>query len=53
MGSVIFRNRYWFYKSLYDDYVGREMRLSFGLSMVLWAPHYWYLIIYFTGTVST
>jgi hypothetical protein len=23
MGSAIFRNRYWWYKSLYDDYTGR------------------------------
>jgi hypothetical protein len=42
MGSAIFRNRYWWYKSLYDDYTGREMRLAFGLCGVLWLPHYWY-----------
>lgn len=42
MGSVLFRNRYWFYKSLYDDYIGREAKLAFGLSSVLWLPHYWY-----------
>lgn len=42
MGSVMFRNRYWFYKSLYDDYIGREFRLSFGLSCLIWLPHYWY-----------
>lgn len=42
MGSVMFRNRYWYYKSLYDDYMGREFRLAFGMSCVLWLPHYWY-----------
>lgn len=25
MGSVLFRNRYWYYKSLYDDYVGDSL----------------------------
>lgn len=53
MGSVLFRNRYWFYKSLYDDYIGREMRLAFGLSMFLWMPHYWYVSSINLGTVST
>jgi hypothetical protein len=42
MGSSIFRNRYWYYKSLYDDYIGREFRMAFGLSMLIWMPHYWY-----------
>lgn len=41
MGSALFRNRYWFYKSLYDDYLGRDFKLAFGLSCVLWMPHYW------------
>lgn len=43
MGSIIFRNRYWFYKSLYDDYIGRDFKLALGLSSVLWLPHYWYV----------
>ena len=43
MGSIVFRNRYWFYKSLYDDYLGRDFKLAFGVSCVLWMPHYWYL----------
>jgi hypothetical protein len=42
MGSIVFRNRYWFYKSLYDDYLGRDFKLSFGISCLLWMPHYWY-----------
>ena len=35
MGSIVFRNRYWFYKSLYDDYLGRDFKLAFGVSCVL------------------
>ena len=31
MGSIVFRNRYWNYKFLYDDYLGREFKLSFRL----------------------
>ena len=42
MGSIVFRNRYWFYKSLYDDYIGRDFKLAFGVSCLLWMPHYWY-----------
>lgn len=42
MGSIVFRNRYWFYKSLYDDYIGRDFKLGFGVSCLLWMPHYWY-----------
>lgn len=44
MGSVLFRNRYWFYKSLYDDYIGREFRMAFGITGLIWLPHYWYTI---------
>ena len=29
MGAILTRNRFWWYRSLYDDYVGREMRLAF------------------------
>jgi len=52
MGSVIMRNRFWWYRSLYDEYIGREMRMAFvrslvlinvkGLAAVLWIPHYVY-----------
>ncbi|KAM3130164.1 hypothetical protein pb186bvf_017767 [Paramecium bursaria] len=42
MGSAINRNRHWWYRSLYDDYIGREMRISFGISALLWIPHYAY-----------
>lgn len=52
MGSILFRNRYWFYKSLYDDYIGREFKLAFGLTAVIWLPHYWYIAMFILGTVS-
>jgi hypothetical protein len=42
MGSVLSRNRFWWYRSLYDDYCGREIRLTFGLASLIWLPHYWY-----------
>lgn len=29
MGSVWTRNRYWWYRSLYDDYVAREAKMAF------------------------
>ena len=41
MGSIAFRNRYWFYKSLYDDNIARDFKLALGLSSLLWMPHYW------------
>ncbi len=28
MGSILFRNRYWVYRSLYDEYLAREAKLS-------------------------
>lgn len=40
--SVLLRNRYWFYRSLYDDYCGREVRLGFGLCAAIWLPAYWF-----------
>ena len=42
MGSALFRNRFWYYRSLYDDYAGREMRLSYGIAAIIWIPHYLY-----------
>lgn len=40
----MFRNRYWYYKSLYDDYIGREIRMAFGVTTLIWLPHYWYIL---------
>lgn len=42
MGAALFRNRFWYYRSLYDDYSGREMRLSYGIAAFIWIPHYLY-----------
>lgn len=28
MGSAITRNRYWWYRSIYDDYVAREAKMA-------------------------
>eukprot|EP01017_Pseudomicrothorax_dubius_P000678 TRINITY_DN0_c2371_g1_i1.p1 TRINITY_DN0_c2371_g1~~TRINITY_DN0_c2371_g1_i1.p1 ORF type:complete len:113 (-),score=18.05 TRINITY_DN0_c2371_g1_i1:103-441(-) len=40
MGNSLFRNRFWYYRSLYDDYCGREMRLAYGIAGILWIPGY-------------
>ena len=29
-----------YYRSLYDDYCSREIRLSFGIASLIWLPHY-------------
>jgi hypothetical protein len=38
---MLSRNRFWWYRSLYDDYCSREIRLTFGIASLLWLPHYW------------
>mmetsp|Transcript_45141 Transcript_45141/g.52211 ORF Transcript_45141/g.52211 Transcript_45141/m.52211 type:complete len:103 (-) Transcript_45141:167-475(-) len=40
MGAGLVRNRHWWYRSLYDDYYGRETRFAFGLAGIIWIPHY-------------
>ncbi|EGR30191.1 hypothetical protein IMG5_138440 [Ichthyophthirius multifiliis] len=42
MGSVLFRNRYWWYRSLYDEYIAREAKLSLGIASFIWLPHYYW-----------
>ena len=42
MGNTLARNRYWWYRSLYDDYMFREMRLTFGVAGLLFLPFYWW-----------
>mmetsp|Transcript_114877 Transcript_114877/g.171749 ORF Transcript_114877/g.171749 Transcript_114877/m.171749 type:complete len:104 (-) Transcript_114877:36-347(-) len=42
MGSALFRNRFWYYRSLYDDYCGREFRLAYGMAAIIWLPHYYW-----------
>lgn len=41
MGNSIFRNRFWYYRSVYDDYMMRELRLAVGVAGVVWLPFYW------------
>ena len=41
MGNVIFRNRHWYYRSVYDDYAMREMRMAFGVASFIYLPFYW------------
>ena len=40
MGSYVFRNRFWFYRSLYDDYLARDFKSALGLASFLWLPTY-------------
>lgn len=42
MGNSIFRNRFWYYRSVYDDYMMREIRLTFGIAGIVWLPFYWW-----------
>lgn len=42
MGNTIQRNRYWWYKSLYDDYLLREFRIAFVISGFIYLPFYWW-----------
>ena len=42
MGNSIFRNRFWYYRSLYDDYMFREMRATFFIAGLLWLPFYYW-----------
>ena len=46
MGNALQRNRFWWYRSLYDDYWLRELRLSFIGGAFLWLPFYWWGIHY-------
>lgn len=41
--ALLFRNRHWWFRSLYDDYIGRETRLAFGLASIIWIPHYTFI----------
>mmetsp|Transcript_34918 Transcript_34918/g.31444 ORF Transcript_34918/g.31444 Transcript_34918/m.31444 type:complete len:117 (-) Transcript_34918:201-551(-) len=42
MGSSLFRNRHWYYRTLFDDYYGREARFSMMIAGFIWIPHYCY-----------
>ena len=41
MGNTFQRNRFWWYRSLYDDYLFREIRISLGLGTLCYLPFYW------------
>ena len=45
MGNSLFRNRFWYYRSLYDDYCGREFRMAAGIAGFIWLPHYWLILL--------
>lgn len=42
MGNTLVRNRYWWYRSIYDDYMFREIRATFAFVAVLYLPFYWW-----------
>jgi hypothetical protein len=42
MGSIVTRNRFWLIRSLYDENMSREFRLSFLAATFLGIPHYVY-----------
>ena len=42
MGSYFTRTRAWVYIAFYDEYVGKNINLAAGLSMVFIIPLYWY-----------
>lgn len=42
MGNTLMRNRFWWYRSLYDDYMTREFRVAFFLSGFIYLPMYWW-----------
>lgn len=42
MGNTLMRNRYWWYRSLYDDYLTREMRYAMFIGATISLPFYWW-----------
>ena len=42
MGNVFYRNRFWYVRSLYDDYMLREFRQAYMFGAVLWIPFYFW-----------
>ena len=42
MGGYLSRNRAWVYIAFYDEYVGRHINTSAGLSILFMIPMYWY-----------
>ncbi|CAI2381671.1 unnamed protein product [Moneuplotes crassus] len=42
MGTYLTRSRAWVYIAFYDEYAGKHMNISAGLSLVFLIPMYWY-----------
>ncbi len=42
MGNTLQRNRFWWYRSLYDDYMLREFRVAVGIGGIIFLPFYWW-----------
>ena len=42
MGNMVYRNRFWFYRSLYDDYILREIRMSYIFAGLIYIPFYFW-----------
>ncbi len=42
MGTYLSRSRAWVYIAFYDEYAGKHMNVSAGLSLVFLIPMYWY-----------
>ena len=42
MGSWMTRSRAWVYIAFYDEYVGRSINTSAGLSLLFFIPNYLY-----------
>ena len=42
MGNTLQRNRFWWYRSMYDDYMLREFRVAFGIAGFIFLPFYWW-----------
>lgn len=42
MGNLIARNRFWWFRSMYDEYTLREVRISLLIGSVIWLPNYFW-----------
>lgn len=42
MGMVLARNRFWYFRSMYDEYLVRDVRRSLLISSFVWLPAYWW-----------
>ena len=42
MGSYLTRSRAWVYIAFYDEYCGKHINVSAGLSLLFFVPMYWY-----------